>query len=115
MVARELPAALLIGEPDRSVLDSVFGRLLLSIVRVDARAAIIDGGGLVAPASPPVLEALAVYAQHRKVAGIQTVLSALPPAVEPEWMALFPAGVRVVCAERFDDAVAVAADAARRA
>src|SRR6185503_11346622 len=112
---RELPAALLVGEPDRGVLESVFGRLLLSTVRVDARAVVIDGGGLANPLAPPVLEALAVFANHKKVKGLLTVLCGLPPPAEGEWTAVFPAAARVVCAERFDDAVAQAVAAGRRA
>jgi hypothetical protein len=106
MITRELPAALLVGEPERSVLEAVFGRLLLSTVRVGARAVIIDGGGLVVPTDPAVLEALRVFGAHPKVARITCLLTALPPPVEPMWQAAFPKGVAVACIERFDDAVA---------
>ena len=106
MITRELPAAILVGEPDRSVLDSVFGRLLLAVVRVDARAVIIDGGGLLAPVSEPVLEALGVFAAHRRVRGLLALLTGLPgAAVEESWSACFPSPDRVLCLERFDDAV----------
>src|SRR5215470_2523728 len=47
LVTPELPAALLVGEPDHSVLESVFGRLLLLAVRSGARSVVVDAGGLV--------------------------------------------------------------------
>ncbi len=114
MITRELPAALLVGEPERGVLESVFGRLLLAVVRADARAIIIDGGGLSAPTSVPVLEALTVFASHRKVKNLLTILCGLPMAAEAEWSAAFAPPARVVCSERFDDAVAQAIAAAGR-
>jgi hypothetical protein len=70
MVTRELPAAFLVGEPERVVLEAVFGRLLLS------------------------------------------VLSGLPPAAEPLWLAAFPTGAAVT-QERFEDAVARALSPSR--
>jgi hypothetical protein len=114
MVTRELPAAFLVGDPDRSVLDVAFGRLLLSIVRVDARAAIVDGSGLVSPVDAPVLEALGVFAAHRKLAAVTTLLTGLPSDAEEAWKAVFPPGARVVAVERFDDAVSRAQTVPRR-
>jgi len=105
LVNRELPAALLVGEPERSVLDTVFGRLLLATVRAGARAVIVDGSGLAAPLGAPVLEALAAFGAHRKVASITTLLCGLQPAVEERWLAAFPPGAAEVH-ERFEDAVA---------
>jgi hypothetical protein len=108
MITRELPAALLVGEPDRTVLEHTFGRLLLSIVRVGARAVIIDGGGLSAPTDPAVLEALEVFGAHRKVAQVRTILSDLTTEAAELWRASFPPGAAVSVVERFDDAVALA-------
>lgn len=112
MITRDLPAALLVGEPERAVLETVFGRLLLAIVRVDARVAIIDGAGLVAPATQEILEALGGFGAHRKIARITTIFSGLPPAAEPLWLATFPPGAAMV-EERFDDAFARAAQIIR--
>jgi hypothetical protein len=106
LVTRELPAALLVGEPDHAVLESVFGRLLLLTVRIGARAVVIDGGGLVAPTDPTVLESVAAFARHPKLARVACIVSSLPPIAEPVWQTQFPAGVSLVFAERFDDAVA---------
>lgn len=106
MVAAELPAALLLGDPDRSVLEGTFGRLLLAVVRVGARAVIIDAGGLSRPRDPSVLDALRGFAGHRKVIGsVQVVISGLASEAEADWKeAIAPATVVVV--ERFEDAVA---------
>jgi hypothetical protein len=105
LVTRELPAALLVGEPERPVLDATLGRLLLATVRAGARAVIVDGGGLVAPLDPAVLDALAAFGAHPKVGSILTLLSGLPPDAEARWLAAFPRGAAAAC-ERFEDAVA---------
>jgi hypothetical protein len=106
MITRELPAALLVGDPDRAVLEAVFGRLLLALVRVGARAVILDGGGLVAPDGATVLDALGVFARHPKLAAVACILVGLQPAAETSWRAAFPPAIVVSCEERFDDAVA---------
>lgn len=107
MITHELPAALLVGEPDRAVLESVFGRLLLSVVRVGAKAVIVDGAGLTRAADERVLEALSGFARHRKVAGaVLVVLSGLPPDAERPWREA--CGDRCEVIERFEDAVVAA-------
>jgi hypothetical protein len=109
LVTPELPAALLVGEPERTVLDAVFGRLLLATARSGARVIIVDGSGLADPLAAAVLDALAAFAAHRKVASITTLLSGLLPAAEERWLAAFPPGAEkraVEVHERFEDAVA---------
>ena len=106
MITRELPAALLVGEPDRTVLETVFGRLLLAVVRVDAKALLLDGSGLSAPEAPAVLDALGAFARHPKLAAVICFLVGLPGPAEAVWKDRFPARVQVVTEERFDDAVA---------
>ena len=64
-----LPAVLLVGQPDRTGLDAIFSRLLLSVVRVGARVAIIDATGLVDPMAESVLDSLHGLVSHRKVSG----------------------------------------------
>jgi hypothetical protein len=113
MLTPELPVVLLVGEPDRAVLESVFGRLLLSVVRVGAKAVIIDGGGLVRAGDERVLDALSTFTHHRKVVGaVQVVLCNLPPDAEAAWReaASDPAEprMRVDVIERFEDAVSTA-------
>jgi hypothetical protein len=107
MITPELPAALLVGEPDRTVLEGAFGRLLLSIVRVGARACIIDAGGLVRAADPVVLDSLCSFARHKKVAhGVHIILCGLPGDAEPAWIDAIGDPARCTLVERFDDAVA---------
>jgi hypothetical protein len=105
MITPDLPVAFLLGDPDRTVLEGAFGRLLLSIVRVGARAAIVDGGGLTRAIEPAVLDALTAFSQHRKVQGAVTlILSGLAPEAERTWReTIGPGPVEVV--ERFEDAV----------
>lgn len=107
MIAAELPAAFLLGEPDRAVLEATFGRLLLAVVRVGAKAAILDGGGLARAQDPPVLDALAAFAKHRKIAGsVLLALSNVPADAEGEWTrTITAAGTTLVLCERFEDAV----------
>jgi hypothetical protein len=116
MLTPELPVVLLVGEPDRAVLESVFGRLLLSVVRVGAKAVIIDGGGLVRATDERVLDALSTFTRHRKVAGqVLVVLANLPPDAEKVWRETAThmgdpgdARMRVEVIERFEDAVSTA-------
>ena len=79
----ELPVAFLVGRPDGVLLDSVLSRLLLFVVRVGARAAVIDAAGMGDPARPEVLEALGRFLAHRKISG-SVSLVAVGLAEEPE-------------------------------
>ncbi len=83
LVAPELPAAFLVGRPDGVLLDSVLSRLLLQVVRVGARAAVIDAAGMGDPARPEVLDALGRFLAHRKISG-SVSLVAVGLAEEPE-------------------------------
>lgn len=113
LLAPELPAAFLVGDPDRSVLDATFGRLLLSIVRVGARATLIDASGLLVPADPRVTEAAAVFASHRKVAGrTALVVSGLAEDTAREWRGAAPPLAEATFVDRFEDAHALALDRA---
>jgi hypothetical protein len=83
MAAPELPVAFLVGRPDGVLLDSVLSRLLLMVVRVGARAAVLDAAGLADPARPELLEALGRFLSHRKVSGA-VALVAVGLRSEPE-------------------------------
>jgi hypothetical protein len=83
MAAPELPVAFLVGRPDGVLLDSVLSRLLLAVVRVGARAAVLDAAGLADPARPEVLDALGRFLEHRKVRGA-VALIAVGLRSEPE-------------------------------
>ena len=83
LAAPELPAAFLVGRPDGVLLDSVLSRLLLLVVRVGARACLIDAAGMADPARPEVLDALGRFLAHRKISG-SVSLVAVGLADEPE-------------------------------
>ena len=83
LAAPELPVAFLVGRPDGVLLDSVLSRLLLLVVRVGARAAVIDAAGMGDPARREVLEALGRFLAHRKISG-SVSLVAVGLADEPE-------------------------------
>lgn len=103
-IVPELPAAFLIGAPQRSVVDSVLSRLLLSAVRVDAAALILDASGLANPEAPEVLEPLRRFLGHRKLAGRTRVLVVrLVPEAVPVWSAV---STDLQFFEYFDGAVA---------
>ena len=114
LLGPELPAAFFVGEPDRSVMDATLGRLLLLVVRVGARAVLLDAGGLVKPTQPPIVDALGTFAAHRKVAGkLSFVVTQLPPGMEDEWKKCV-AGSDVEFIERFEEALDRALELSRR-
>jgi hypothetical protein len=106
MLTPDLPAALLVGEPDRTVYEATFGRLILAVVRVGARALVLDGSGLTDPATADATDALATFGNHRKMAGVTVVLSGLAGDVEQRWRQAFPPAVPVEHEDRFEDAFA---------
>lgn len=106
MITPELPAAFLVGEPDRSVIEATFGRVLLAVVRVGARAVILDGGGLTRPDAAELIEAMERFASHRKIAGkVTLVMTGLAEAQQRDWIKALETSVTVVHEERFEDAV----------
>jgi hypothetical protein len=113
LLGPELPAAFLVGDPDRSVMEATFGRLLLLVVRVGARAVLIDAGGVGRPSEPPVLDALTSFAQHRKVGGkIAVVVAQLPTSAEEDWKKCLPPDGEIIFQERFEEALARAQELA---
>ena len=88
MAAPELPVAFLVGRPDGVLLDSVLSRLLLMVVRVGARAAVVDAAGLAEPARAEVLEALGRFLSHRKISrSVSIVVVGLRAEPERAWRA----------------------------
>jgi hypothetical protein len=89
LAAPELPVAFLVGRPDGVLLDSVLSRLLLLVVRVGARAAVIDAAGMGDPARREVLEALGRFLAHRKISGsVSLVAVGLADDPEQAWREL---------------------------
>lgn len=102
-IVPELPAALLVGAPERAVIDAVLARLLLSVVRTGAGALIIDVSGLSDPVAPAILEPLGRFLDHRKVRGrTQILVVGLAPGMREAWKAL---GFEMRFFDYFDGAV----------
>lgn len=86
LITPELPAALFVGRPDGEVVRSVFGRLILSVVRVGAPAVIVDVSGMATPVVGTFAEALERFVGHRKVAGkVQLLAVGVPDAHAGIW------------------------------
>lgn len=106
-VVPELPAAMLVGNPDGGVLDSIFARLILLTVRVGAPCAIVDATGLSGQDSPGMLLALDRFLRHRKVSGKVEVLAVgLDKDPEQRWLETArAAGTSMLVVTHFDRAV----------
>ena len=110
LVAARVPAALLVADPDSRALDSVFGRLLLLVVRTGAPCAIVDAAGLEDPGAPQVLEALGHFAGHDKITGAAEILAVgLASEHARAWQRVArEAGTTLSLSARFRDAVETA-------
>lgn len=110
LVAARVPAALLVADPDSRALDSVFGRLVLLVVRTGAPCVIIDAAGLDDPGAPQVLEALGHFAGHDKIAGVADIVAVgLADQHARAWQRVArDAGATLSLSPRFRDAVATA-------
>jgi hypothetical protein len=110
LVSPELPAVLLVGEPDTSTLDSILGRLALLVVRVGASTVIVDATGLAEPGAPAVVTAFERFAGHEVVAGkVEIAAVGLHDESHTAWAAAAArAGARLSPRESFEQAVATA-------
>lgn len=106
-VVPELPAAFLVGKPDSGVLESIFSRLILLVVRVGAASAIVDASGLSVQDAPGLLQALEKFLTHRKIAGKVEILAVgLDAEPEKRWLELAKrAGTSMLMLPHFDRAV----------
>lgn len=68
LVTSVLPALLLVGAPDRLGYDTIFSRLLLTVVRVGAVAVVIDANGQLDPLDAHFLDSFHSFVGHRKIA-----------------------------------------------
>ncbi len=68
-ITSQLPAALFVCQPDQRVVASVFGRLLLTVVRTGAPSAILDLRGLAGRLSAGFAESLETFLGHKRIAG----------------------------------------------
>ncbi len=104
-IAPELPALIMLGELDGRTLDTLFGRLLLMVVRVDARAVIVDVAGVPDTVVPGLLTAASGLFQHPKLAAVEALIVGATEPSHPQWNDA-ARGCAIVHFDRFDDAVA---------
>ena len=90
LITPELPAVLLVGQPDGSVLDNVFARFLLAIVRSGAQVAILDASGLSDKSSEIVIEKVAELFQHRAFASVDILVVGVNELEERAWGVVQP-------------------------
>ncbi len=89
LITPEVPAVFLIGDGRLLVLETVFGKLLLAVARVGAKAVIIDVTGLADAAADPVLSAVGQFLDHRKICrGVHTMAVGLSTEAEAAWAQL---------------------------
>ena len=89
MITPQLPAALFVCQPDRRVVASVFGRLLLTIVRTGGTAVIIDVRGISGRLNEEFAEALETFVGHARVATrIRIMVCGVHGDDVPAWQAI---------------------------
>jgi len=87
LVAPLVPAMFLLGRPDSTALDTIFGRLTMQVVRVGAEVVIIDAAGLEFAGHPAVQNAWQRFLRHDKIAGrVTVVVSGLAAEIEQIWI-----------------------------
>lgn len=107
VVAPEVPAAFLVGDPDALLVDAFLGRVLMLVVRVGGRVIILDATGLADPSSPAVIVGLDRFLRHRKMAGVTVLAVGLDGRSREAWAGLAGRADRqLVIHEAFDQAVA---------
>lgn len=108
LVGSEVPATLLVADPDAITLDSIFGRLALLVVRAGSPAVVVDATGLADAGGAPVLAALERFAGHEVISGKVTICAVgLGATALAAWQrAAAAAGARLEHHETFDQAVA---------
>ncbi len=107
VVAPEVPAAFLVGDPDTLLLDAFLGRVLMLIVRVGAHVIIVDATGLSNQASPALVVGLDRFFRHRKMAGVVILAVGLDGKSREVWSGLASrADLQLVAHDGFDQAVA---------
>lgn len=105
LLGRGVPAALLVGEPDRLAVETTLSRLLLLIARTGAPAIVIDATGLYRADDPAVRAGVAAFAAHHKLPKLAVVLTGLGRAA-PLWRESFPRGMRLYIEDELSEGVA---------
>lgn len=110
LISPQIPAVFLVGAPPESALEGVLARALLLVVRVEAPVLIIDLGGLVDPAAPPVTAAAGRLFGHRRMGKVEVALVGAGDQVADRWQSMARSqGVTVSVFDRFDAAFTHAA------
>jgi hypothetical protein len=104
-LGRGVPAALLVGEPDRLAVETTLSRLLLLVARTGAPAVVIDATGLTRPDDPAVRAGVAAFASHPRLPKLSVVVTGLGRAA-PAWREAFPRAVRLFIEDELAEGVA---------
>jgi hypothetical protein len=107
LITPDVPAVFLLGAPDNLVLDAIFGRVLMTTVRVGAASVIMDVAGLEKPHASTVMVALERFMSHRKVAGgVQIIAVGLDERGLVAWKQVAErSGATLHAEDRFDQAL----------
>ncbi len=110
LITPEIPAVFLVGAPPESALEGVLARAILLVVRVAAPVLIIDLGGVVDAAAPPITEAFARLLGHRRMGKVELALVGAGDQVADRWRGMARShGVTLSTFDRFDAAFTHAA------
>ncbi len=109
-----VPATLLVASPSKLILDQIFARMVLMVVRVGAQTVIIDATGLADPLATGTLDAVQQFCEHPKIGDkVELVLVGLAGDAEPKWRERIEGhGGRCTVSGSFDEAVRRSLDCA---
>ncbi|MEZ4366130.1 MAG: hypothetical protein R2939_07560 [Kofleriaceae bacterium] len=109
----DVPAVMLVGEPPRATLDSIFGRVLLAVIAASARSLVVDVSGLAAPGRPELLAAVDAFLGSDRLAAVEVQLVGVSGEVRRRWQAMAAGrGVGLAVHDRFEAALAAALERA---
>lgn len=107
LLTPEIPAVFLVGAPPEDVLDSVFARAMLLVVRVGAPSLIVDTTGLADAGAPPVRTAFDRLLGHRRMSTVELVVVGGSGETLERWKTIARNNnVTLRDFERFDSALA---------
>jgi len=106
LLTPEIPAVFLVGAPPTEVLDSLFARAMLLVVRVDAASLLIDASGLVDRRAPEVMAAVERLLTHPRLRAVEVAVIGLDTVDDAAWVHVARrAEITVRGFERFDAAL----------
>lgn len=105
MASPEVPAVFLIAAPGEPELDSIFGRVILSAVRVGAKSVVVEATGLSDQVAAGTIAAVRRFSNHRKIQGhVEVIIVGLSSEAEPVWKDA-AASTAIHCENRYEDAL----------